>query len=46
MYEPQFTFVALKIISDTKWLSLITETYLEGLDVHRGRLLCPAQPRA
>jgi septal ring factor EnvC (AmiA/AmiB activator) len=24
----------LKFISDTKWLSLITETYLEGLDAH------------
>jgi hypothetical protein len=33
---PQFTFASLKFISDTKWLSLITETYLEGLDAHRG----------
>jgi hypothetical protein len=24
----------LKFISDTKWLSLITETYLESLDAH------------
>jgi hypothetical protein len=24
----------LKFISDTKWLSLITETYLKGLDAH------------
>jgi hypothetical protein len=24
----------MKFISDTKWLSLITETYLEGLDTH------------
>jgi hypothetical protein len=24
----------MKFISDTKWLSLITETYLEGLDAH------------
>jgi hypothetical protein len=24
----------LKFISDAKWLSLITETYLEGLDAH------------
>jgi hypothetical protein len=34
MYGPQFTFAAFKFISDTKWLSLITETYLEGLDAH------------
>jgi hypothetical protein len=41
MYGAQFTFVALKFISDTKWLSLITETYLEGLDAHNGsRLQC------
>jgi hypothetical protein len=26
----------LKFISDTKWLSLITETYLKGLDAHSG----------
>jgi hypothetical protein len=25
----------MKFISDTKWLSLITESYLEGLDAHR-----------
>jgi hypothetical protein len=25
----------LKFISDTKWLSLITETYLEDLDAHK-----------
>jgi hypothetical protein len=24
----------MKFISDTKWLSLITETYFEGLDAH------------
>jgi hypothetical protein len=24
----------MKFISDIKWLSLITETYLEGLDAH------------
>jgi hypothetical protein len=30
----QFTFALLKFISDTKWLSLITETDLEGLDAH------------
>jgi hypothetical protein len=24
----------MKFISDAKWLSLITETYLEGLDAH------------
>jgi hypothetical protein len=24
----------LKFINDTKWLSLITETYLEGLNAH------------
>jgi hypothetical protein len=24
----------MKFISDTKWLPLITETYLEGLDAH------------
>jgi hypothetical protein len=29
----------LKFISYTKWLSLITETYLEGLDAHRGEPL-------
>jgi hypothetical protein len=28
----------LKFISDTKWLSLITETYLEGLDAHKDNL--------
>jgi hypothetical protein len=28
----------LKFISDTKWLSLITETYLEGLDAHTNEL--------
>jgi hypothetical protein len=30
----QSTFAALKFIGDTKWLSLITKTYLEGLDAH------------
>jgi hypothetical protein len=29
----------LKFISDTKWLPLITETYLEGLDAHNLPLL-------
>jgi hypothetical protein len=35
MYGAQFTFASLKFISDTKWLSLVTETYLEGLDAHK-----------
>jgi hypothetical protein len=29
----------MKFISDTKLLSLITETYLEGLDAHRGEMV-------
>jgi hypothetical protein len=35
MSGPQFTFDSMKFISDIKWLSLITETYLEGLDAHK-----------
>jgi hypothetical protein len=30
----QFTFIVMKFISDTNWLSLITETYIEVLDAH------------
>jgi hypothetical protein len=41
MLGPQFSLALLKFISDTKWLSLITETYLEDIDAHTSTLRWP-----